>query len=119
MSGYSRSGRRSNDTIPKMISNKLITVANTGLRIETSESFMPSTCRRASGPDFLHTGLVAHFLRAVDDHTLALGKPNRHFDFSRTAPANADLALGRHAVFDHEHESAALFGHQRLLGNQQ
>ena len=55
MSGYSRTDRRWSDTRPKITSSRLMTVAKTGRRTESSEIRMPSA--RAAGARSLRTTL--------------------------------------------------------------
>ena len=68
MSGYSRTDRRCSDTRPKMISSRLITVAKTGRRTDSSEMRMRQLGRRPAR--LLASAAVADVLRAVDDDAL-------------------------------------------------
>src|SRR5512144_2134239 len=88
MSGYSRTEMRCRQTIPKMISIRLMTVAKTGRRIETSAIRMAASgrggrgrgghCRAAVGAHFEHLAAIAHLLRAFDDDALAAFEAFRH-----------------------------------------
>src|SRR5262245_27650900 len=124
MSGYSRTDRRSRATKPKMINSRLMTVAKTGRRIETSEMRMRVRASGAGGGDgragrvdFQHRNAVANLLRAFDDDALAAVETGRDLYFTRPTPADRHFALGDDVVFDDEHERLALLGNERGFGD--
>src|SRR5690606_33559088 len=118
MSGYSRIGRRSSETKPKISSSKLTTVAKTGRRTEISE-------RRMSGPRWLlvqlrlNAAAVADLLRALNHHLLVLAQTGDDLDLARPALAGAHLAPFDDAIAHDEHERFSLLGHDRRFGHEQ
>src|SRR5690606_3784132 len=107
MSGYSRTASRWSDVSPKMTSSRLMTVAKTGRRTETS------AIRIASGrvaADFFDRRAVPHVLRAFDDHALPFREARDDLDVARPALADANLAPLDDAIVDDEHVGPALLG---------
>ncbi len=107
MSGYSRTEMRCRQTIPKMISIRLMTVAKTGRRIETSAirmAALPSGRLRQGrrgdrgasvGAHFEDLAAIAHFLRAFDDDAFAARRPSVTCTEPGLRRPSQHFALGR------------------------
>src|SRR5690349_16530266 len=119
MSGYSRTARRCSDTRPKMISSKLMTVAKTGRRTDSSDSFMTSGLLFRLSARLLsllaHRPPITQVLRSLDDHPLLFLQAIDDLDHARTTFAQLHRATRGLAVVDHEHESVALLRHDRVF----
>ena len=127
MSGYSRIDSRSAAITPRISSSSDSTVANTGRRIESSESRhdggepaarLPAGA--ATGVDSLaHRRAVAQLQRALDDHAVAGAQAGDDLDEARLAAPSCTSRFATLSPCDHVDELPRLLGHQRLLRHHQ
>src|SRR5688572_8623210 len=118
MSGYSRMASRSSEMRPKMMSSRLMTVANTGRRTEISEIRMTSgPGRLGDGGALPHRRSVSQVLRAFDDDVLPRRDAGADLHLAGPAASDADFTALRGAVPDDKHVRIALLGHYRGFGD--
>src|SRR5690606_35397768 len=115
MSGYSRTDSRCSDISPKITSSRLMTVAKTGRRTETSKRSIRARLLRGIVTRDVHLVPVAEVLRAFDDDALPFRQRVGHLDLARTPLADTHLAALGALVRHDEDVRAALLGDDRLL----